>query len=100
MNILIINEDKKVQAIEMRFMEDAMTSLIILPIEGTDINKYINTLSTSKVEYNKIINGLDYVKIYIQLPKFEVSFSDKLNEVLADLGMYKHSTRIMQILLV
>ena len=81
-------EDKKVQAIEMRFMEDAMTALIILPAEGTDINKYINTLSTSSDEYNKIIDGLDYVKVHIQLPKFEVRFSEKLNEVLNDLGMY------------
>ena len=81
-------EDKKVQAIEMRFMEDAMTALIILPAEGTDINKYINTLSTSSDEYNKIIDGFDYVKVHIQLPKFEVRFSEKLNEVLNDLGMY------------
>ena len=81
-------EDKKVQAIEMRFMEDAMTALIILPAEGTDINKYINTLSTSSDEYNKIIDGLDYVKVHIQLPKFEVRFYEKLNEVLNDLGMY------------
>ena len=81
-------EDKKVQAIEMRFMEDAMTALIILPTEGIDINKYINTLSTSTDEYNKIIDGLDYAKVHIQLPKFEVRFSERLNEILNDLGMY------------
>ena len=81
-------EDKNVQAIQLRFLEDFMSALIILPAEGTDINKYINTLSTSSKEYNKIIEGLDYVKVDLQLPKFEVRFSERLNQVLIDLGMY------------
>ena len=34
-------EDKKVQAIELRFLKDYMSAIIILPAEGTDINKYI-----------------------------------------------------------
>ena len=33
-------EDKKVQAIELRFIKDDMSAIIILPVEGTDINKY------------------------------------------------------------
>ena len=80
-------EDKNVQAIQLRFLEDFMSAIIILPAEGTDINKYINTLSTTK-EYNKIIEGFDYAKVDLQLPKFEVKFSEKLNEILSDLGMY------------
>ena len=32
-------EDKKVQAIEFRFMADYMAALIILSAEGIDINK-------------------------------------------------------------
>ena len=81
-------EDKKVQALEMEFLHDRMSALIILPAEGIDINNYINTLSTSNEEYKKIVNGLKMAKVHIQLPKFEVNFSDKLNEVLKDLGMY------------
>ena len=50
-------EDKKVQAIKLGFSHDYMSAIIILPAEGTDINKYINTLSNSNDEYNKIING-------------------------------------------
>ncbi len=80
--------DKKVQAIELGFWEDYMSALIILPAEGTDINKYINTLSVSNDEYDNIVKGLKRTKVRLQLPKFEVEFTDKLNQVLMDLGMY------------
>ena len=80
-------EDKNVQAIQLRFLEDFMSAIIILPAEGIDINKYINTLSTTK-EYNKIIERFDYLKVDLQLPKFEVRFSEKLNEIMSDFGMY------------
>jgi serpin B len=82
-------EDKKVQAIELRFIEDYMSAIIILPAEGNDINKYIDTLSISSEEYTKIIKGLNRAKVYIQLPKFELQFKEQLNEVLTDLGMEK-----------
>ena len=81
-------EDKKVQAIQLRFQKDFMSALIILPSSGNDINKYINTLATSKDEYKKIIEGLKMAKVNIQLPKFEVNFSENLNQILSDLGMY------------
>ena len=81
-------EDKKVQAIKLRFSHDFMSAIIILPAEGTDINKYINTLSNSKDEYNKIIDGFKSAQVNLQLPKFEVEFSEKLNQILIDLGMY------------
>ena len=81
-------EDKKVQAIQMRFKEDYMSALIILPSKENEINNYINTLATSKDEYKKIIEGLKLSKVHIQLPKFEVNFSDSLKQTLSDLGMY------------
>ena len=80
-------EDKNVQAIQLRFLEDFMSAIIILPAEGTDINKYINSLSTSK-DYNKINEGFDYARVDLQLPKFEVRFSENLNQILKDLGMF------------
>ena len=80
-------EDKNVQAIQLRFLEDFMSAIIILPAEGTDINKYINTLSNSK-DYDKIMEGFDYARVDLQLPKFEVRFSENLNQILKDLGMF------------
>ena len=81
-------EDKKVQVIELQFVKDYMSSIIILPSEDTDINKYINSLSISNEEYNKILKGLKWAKVHIQLPKFELEFGESLNEILSDLGMY------------
>ena len=81
-------EDKKVQAIELSFTRDYMSAIIILPSEGTDINKYINTLSLQNEEYTQIIKGLKYAKVHIQLPKFELEFDQTLNQILMDLGMY------------
>ena len=82
-------EDKKVQAIELRFIEDYMSAIIILPNEENDINKYIDTLSISNDEYTKIIDGLKKAKVHLQLPKFELKFKEVLNNVLNDLGMFK-----------
>ena len=82
-------EDKKVQAIELHFKKDYMSALIILPSEGTDINKFINSLSLTNDEYNKIIEGLQYAKVHLQLPKFELEFEQNLNQILIDLGMYE-----------
>ena len=81
-------EDKNVQAIELYFKEDFMSAIIILPSKGTDINKYINTLSLPNNEYNQIIEGLQYAKVHIQIPKFELEFDQSLNQILMDLGMY------------
>ena len=81
-------EDKKVQAIELNFKKDYMSAIIILPAEGIDINKYIDTLSISNDEYNKIMNGLYSVKVDLQLPKFELELRENLNDILIDLGMY------------
>ena len=80
-------EEKKYQAIQLNFMEDYISAIIILPQEGTDINKFINSLSISSEEYNKIINKLEYAKVLIQLPKFELTLTENLNEILKDLGM-------------
>ena len=65
-----------------------LSAIIILPVEGTDINKYIDTLSISNEEYNKIIEGLNRAKVDLQLPKFELTFKETLNDVLSSLGMY------------
>ena len=81
-------EDKNVQAIQLNFMFDAMSAIIILPSEENDINKYINTLSISNDEYKKILNGLNIVKVNLELPKFKLEFTQDLKETLIELGMY------------
>ena len=81
-------EDKNVQAVRLHFQMDDMSAIVILPQNGTDINKYINTLSKSKDEYNKIIKGLRFEKVHLQMPKFELNFEQNLRDILMDLGMF------------
>ena len=80
-------EDKKVQAIELGFVKDFMTAVIILPSEETDINKYIDTLFTSNEEFAQITKGLKNANVHLQLPKFELACNYTLGGVLGSLGM-------------
>ena len=81
-------EDKRVQAIELEYVDDNISSLIILPSAEIDINNYINTICNLNDEYTKIVEGLRLAKVNLNLPKFELSFSEELNQILIDLGMY------------
>ena len=81
-------EDKKVQIIELRFKEDAMSAIIILPNEKMDINTYISYLPMAQNEITTVLGQLKRLKVHLQLPKFEVDFSEQLNQILIDIGMY------------
>ena len=80
-------EDDKIQAIELPYEEDNMTALIILPREDIDINKYIISLDTNQDDLNALIKKLRYVKVNLELPKFELEFSTSLKDILIDMGM-------------
>jgi len=81
-------EDKKVQVIELRFQNDFMSAIIILPSDQIDINTYINYLPMSRDEFPTLLKQLKRAKVHLQLPKFEVNFEKELNDILIDLGMY------------
>ena len=85
-------EDKQIQAVELPYVDDGMSALIILPREEIDINKYILSLSSDKYNINNIIYNLNYVKVDLELPKFELDFYTSLKEILIDLGMEKAFT--------
>ena len=82
-------ENSDVQAIELPFREDFMSAIIILPSEKTDINKYIENKLNQNSNLNDIINNLEYAKVHLELPKFELEFSELLNDVMKKLGMKK-----------
>ena len=75
-------EDKEVKIIELPFEEDFMSAIIILPSENIEINLFIE-----KSNLNQLIHKLDYAKVHLELPKFELDFSENLNEVMKKLGM-------------
>ena len=81
--------NKEIQAIELPFQKDFMSAIIILPSEKIEINSFIKNNLAKKNYLTDIINKLDYAKVHLELPKFEVTFEETLNEVIKKLGMKK-----------
>ena len=79
-------EDNKIQIIDLPYKKDNMSALIILPRENIDINKYISSLDSN---INDLIKKLNYSKVKLELPKFELEFFISLKEILSDMGMEK-----------
>ena len=81
--------NSEVQVIELPYMQDFMSAIIILPPENTDINEYIEKKLCQESNLNDIINKLEYAKVHLELPKFELEFGENLNAVIKKLGMKK-----------
>ena len=81
--------NKEIQAIELPFQKDFMSAIIILPSEKIEINSFIKNNLAKKNYLTDIINKLDYAKVHLELPKFEVTFEETLNNVIKKLGMKK-----------
>ena len=81
--------NKEIQAIELPFQKDFMSAIIILPSEKIEINSFIKNNLAKKNYLTDIINKLDYAKVHLELPKFEVTFEETLNHVIKKLGMKK-----------
>lgn len=80
-------EDNKLQAIELPYIKDDISALIILPRENIDINKYIASLNSEENSLNDLIQKLKYSKVKLELPKFELEFFSSLKETLSDMGI-------------
>ena len=80
-------EDNKLQAIELPYIKDDISALIILPRENIDINKYIASLNSEENSLSDLIQKLKYSKVKLELPKFELEFFSSLKETLSDMGI-------------
>ena len=87
MDYFFYYEDNTVQAIELPYTQDLMSALIILPRENMDINKYISSLNSNEKSLSELISKLNYYKVNLELPKFQLEFFSSLKETLNDMGM-------------
>ena len=78
-------EDSKQQIIELPYTKDYMSAIIILPSKNIDINDYISELDDYNIQ--KLIKKMTQKEVQLQLPKFELEFSSKLNDILQKMGM-------------
>ena len=79
-------EDSTVQIIEMKYDQEDVSAIIILPNKKINLNKYINEVFSYDLlwKYNKELKPCD---VEIHLPKFTIESKFELNEQLKELGI-------------
>ena len=80
-------EDSNLQAIELNFKKEVISALIILPNKKLSMNEFIEILDKDNDYYYSIINNLKRNKVNLRLPKFEITYSKQLKEVLKIIGV-------------
>ena len=80
-------KDSNLQAIELPFKKDIMSALIILPNQNININEFINILDDDNEYLYTIIDNLKHSKVYLEMPKFEITYKESLKEVLKNMGV-------------
>ena len=80
-------EDSNLKAIVFPFKKDFMSALIILPNENININDFIDILDKDNEYIYTIIDNLKYLKVHIEMPKFEIEYKESLKKVIMDLGV-------------
>ena len=81
-------EDSNLQAIELSFRKDSMFALIILPNDHLNINDFIDIVDKDNEYIYTIINNLKYVKVHIEIPKFEIEYKESLKKVIMEMGVH------------
>jgi serine protease inhibitor len=79
-------EDNTVQIIEMKYVQEDVSAVIILPNKEINLNKYINEVFSYDLlwKYNKELKPCD---VELHLPKFIIASKFELNEQLKELGI-------------
>ena len=80
-------EDSNLQAIELRFIKESTSAIIILPNEKIEINEFIDILDKDNEYFYTIVNNMKDNKVNLRLPKFEINYEKKLKEVLKTMGV-------------
>ena len=77
--------DEEIQMVELPYMKDSMSAIIILPRKKVNINDFIANLDDGKL--NSFIKKMETNTVQIDLPKFELDFSSSLIKALQNMGM-------------
>ena len=78
-------EDSEHKVISLKYKNDDIEALIILPQKEIDINNYIVNFKLEN--YNSLIQNLRKKQVKFSLPKFEINFSAELKPYFISLGM-------------
>ena len=64
-----------------------MSAFIILPNENININDFIDILDKDNEYIYTIIDNLKYLKVDIEMPKFEIEYKESLKKLIMDMGV-------------
>ncbi len=79
----IINEEESL--IVLPYKDSRYSFMALMPREGIDIRDYVKGLDMEEI--GKRINSIEKERLNIILPKFEVSFENRLDNDLKDMGI-------------
>ena len=80
-------EDEQVQVVELPYKGDELSMLVVLPKskEAAAMQKLIANLSTAQI--NKWTERLENKEIFLNMPKFKLEQSYKMESILTEMGM-------------
>ena len=79
--------DSNLQSIELPFIKETITALIILPNKNIGINEFIELLSKDNEYLYTIADNMKTSKVNLRLPKFELTYNKSLKDVLKSMGI-------------
>jgi serpin B len=77
--------DGEVQALDLTYGGKAYSMTIVLPVGENDIETFVESLDAAR--WSAIVDGLALHEVDVRLPKFQLEYEIKLNDVLTALGM-------------
>ena len=78
-------KNRQLQIIELPYMKDGMSAVILLPDKSKNINEFISELEDNKV--SQLLKKMHQTKVNLELPKFKLEFDTNLDSALQLLGM-------------
>lgn len=83
---LIYYEKNGIKAIKKTYKEDKIYGIFILPPEDKEINEFISNELNQQI-IKDIIKGEEEYTVILNIPKFDLKYSEELNDSLNQLGM-------------
>ena len=78
-------EDEEIQAIFLKYQNESLSAVIILPNKEINLNEYIQNFENEK--FNLIIKNSKEKDIQLNMPKFEISYESEMIPFMKNLGV-------------
>ncbi len=84
-SLYVYLETHRYRAVEVPYGGEAFAMTVVLPAEGTTPAELMSDFDAA--DWEILVTGLTSERLVLSLPRFELEYERKLNEILAELGM-------------